>query len=361
MKINQILIFAILLIMAVAVRLDAQGCAPAPSADDDGAKIIGFIQPQFEYRQLEDGSTQSSFTFNRARIGIIGNIPYDIQYYAVVEASQFKKGPFLLDAFVSYTRFPFAKISVGQFKSPFTLEMSRPCNALHTIYRATIVNTLVAPDRDLGVMLSGSVFEDKLSYAFALTNGVGLRNIFDTEDTGFDNNHGKTFHSRVQVSPFSFVKLGGGVQYGTHKSIVEDSDKEDSRFRWAVDLQTKFVVFNRDLEIIGEYVAGADKGSYVAGGGGCGGDPVIVEGDLNRNGYYFTAMYKVLDNLQPVFRMESYNYDPESSKGVDYATIFGLNYWLNDNTRIQANYYYKAEKRLEKPNDEFIVQFQAIF
>ncbi|HRQ29464.1 MAG TPA: porin [Saprospiraceae bacterium] len=361
MKINQILLAICILLVAGINRLDAQGCAPAPSADDDGAKIIGFIQPQFEVKQLEDGGMSSSFTFNRARIGITGNIPYDVQYYAIVEASQFKKGPFLLDAFVSYTRFPFAKISVGQFKSPFTLEMSRPCNALHTIYRATIVNTLVAPDRDLGLMVSGSLFADKLSYAFALTNGVGLRNIFDTEDTGYDNNHGKTFHSRVQVSPLGFLKVGGGVQYGTHKSIVEDSDKEDSRFRWAVDLQTKFVVFNRDFEVIGEYVAGADKGSYVAGGGGCGGDPVIVEGDLNRNGYYVTAMYKILDNLQPLFRFESYNYDPTSSKGVDYTMIGGLNYWLNDNTRIQANYFYRAEKRLEKPNDEFTIQFQAIF
>ena len=358
---RSIIITAVLFVLmaTISANLSAQGCAPPPSSDDEGAKIFGFLQPQFEYRETNPSGSESSFTFNRARIGVTGNIPYDIQYYAVVEASQFKKGPYLLDAFISYTRFPFLKVSVGQFKSPFTLEMSRPCNQLNTIYRSTIVSTLVAPDRDLGLMLSGQLFDDKLSYSLAFTNGTGLRNLFNPDDTGFDNNHGKTIHSRIQVNPFSFLKIGGGIQYGTHASVVEDSDKEDSRFRFAADVQLSLL--QNKLELVGEYVGGEDKGSYVVNTGGCGGDIIIIEGDQKRNGYYFTAMYKVMENLQPVFRFESYNYNPESSKGVDYTTVFGVNYWLNDMTRIQANYLYNAEKRLEVRNDELIIQFQVTF
>ncbi len=324
----------------------AQGCAPPKSSE--GISLIGFIQPQFETKFLKDGA-KSSFTFNRARIGVTGNIPYDILYYAVLETSAFKdENPFLLDAFISYQRFSFAKFSIGQFKSPFTLDMSTACNSLNTIYRAAAIQNLVSPDRDLGVMISGSVLDQKLSYSLALTNGTG-KGIFD-------NNQGKTFHSRIVLAPLSFIKLGGGMQYGQHPSVVDNSTEEDSRFRWAADVQMNY----KNFDLIGEYISGKDKGSYVVGGG-CGGDPTIVEGNLNRSGYHVTAMYKTPWNLQPVFRYENWNTDRDTPNRVEHTMAFGFNYWLNDWTRIQLNYLYKAEEKMEVKNDELLIQFQVTF
>jgi len=48
--------------------------------------VTGFIQPQFNYyingrMQMARASTKMSFTFNRARLGVVGSIPYDIDYY----------------------------------------------------------------------------------------------------------------------------------------------------------------------------------------------------------------------------------------------------------------------------------------
>jgi phosphate-selective porin len=324
----------------------AQGCAPPKS--DDGVSVFGFLQPQFETKFLKDGP-EHSFTFNRARIGVTGNVPYDVVYYAVLETSAFKdEHPFLLDAYVSYQRFSFAKLSIGQFKSPFTLEMGTPCHELHTINRTMAVNNLVSPDRDIGVMLFGSVKDNLLSYSLALTNGTGKG--------VFDNNNGKTFHSRLVLAPKQFIKLGGGIQYGTHPSVVEDASEEDKRFRWAADIQLK----HKNFDLIGEYVSGSDKGSYVVGGG-CGGDVTIIEGDLNRSGYYITAMYKTPWNLQPVFRYENWNTDRDSKNRIEHIMAFGFNYWLNDWSRIQVNYLYKSEQRIEIKNDELLIQFQVVF
>ncbi len=330
-----------------AGKVSGQGCAPPSS--NDGITLWGFIQPQWETKFLNTG-TQNSFTFNRARIGVTGFIPYDIMYYAVVETSAFNKGvnPFLLDAFISYQRFPFAILSLGQFKSPFTLEMATACNGLNSIYRTDAVVNLVSPDRDMGIMLSGSVKENMLSYSLALTNGTG-RGLAD-------NNNGKTFHSRVVLAPFSFVKLGGGIQYGTHPSVVEDSSEEDVRLRWAADVQLKYSNF----DLIGEYIFGSDKGSYVVGGG-CGGTPNIIEGDLKRSGYYVTAMYRTPWNLQPLVRYQNWNTDLDTKNRAEHTMVFGFNYWLNDWTRIQLNYLYKAEERLEVKNDELLIQVQVTF
>jgi hypothetical protein len=330
----------------LSANVVAQGCAPPKS--DDGVSVFGFLQPQFETKFLKDGP-EHSFTFNRARIGVTGNVPYDVVYYAVLEASAFKdEHPFLLDAFVSYQRFSFAKLSIGQFKSPFTLEMGTPCHELHTINRTMAVNNLVSPDRDIGVMLFGSIKDNLLSYSFALTNGTGKG--------VFDNNNGKTFHSRVVVAPLKFMKLGGGIQYGTHPSVVADATEEDQRFRWAADIQLK----HKNFDLIGEFISGSDKGSYTVGGG-CGGDVTVIEGDLKRSGYYVTAMYKTQWNFQPVFRYELWNTDRDTKNRGEHVMALGFNYWLNDWSRIQVNYLYKAEERIEIKNDELLIQFQVVF
>lgn len=324
----------------------SQGCAPPKS--DDGVTVWGFLQPQFETRFLKDGP-EHSFTFNRARIGVTGLIPYDVAYYAIIETSAFKdQHPFLLDAFLSYQRYSFARFSIGQFKSPFTLEMSTACHELNAIYRTDAVQNLVSPDRDLGVMISGDIKEKLLSYSLALTNGTGKG--------VFDNNNGKTFHSRVVLAPKNFIKLGGGIQYGTHPSVVEDATEEDIRFRWAADLQLKY----KNFDLIGEYIYGSDKGSYVVGGG-CGGTPTVVEGDLKRSGYYILAMYKTKWNLQPIFRYENWNTDRDTKNRIEHTMAFGFNYWLNDWSRIQVNYLYKSEERIEVNNDQLLIQFQVQF
>ena len=258
------------LFVSATQLLMAQGCEE-PEGDDDGAKLFGFFQPQYDYRLTDPG--ENTFKFKRARIGITGNIPYDFSYYIVMENSKFVSGtgsPYLLDAFISYKRFEWAKISVGSFKQPFGQEVNTSCSGLHTIFRASVSDQLVAPQRDMGLMILGGSNKTIMKYQFAIMNGRGLLNE--------DNNSKKDFIGRVTFKPLEFLRFGGSFRYGW------PVNNDDTRQSYAAEIQVK----KGDLLFQAEYIA--DEGDYYpAAGGGCGTDPVAL--GENRNGAYAMLLY----------------------------------------------------------------------
>jgi len=184
---KKVILFIGLFLLALinSNTLTAQGCVEASS--DEGPQIVGYIQPQFNYYMFGDKANgdplkPSTFFFKRARVGVVGSIPYDVSYYVMAEFSPGLSGgsPYLLDAFVTYAPFgKYLKFSLGQFKSPFSLELNTPCYALHTINRSTVVNQLAAPFRDMGLMFLGSSdslfgIVDLISYKIALTSADAI-------------------------------------------------------------------------------------------------------------------------------------------------------------------------------------------
>lgn len=245
-----ILLFTVVF-LSIPFLTFAQGCMEASS--DEGVNVVGYLQSQFEYQFNEDDN-ENSFTFNRARMGLVGNIPYDFSYYIMFEFSQFQNGPYLLDGFITYSRLaPWVNISMGQFKSPFSLELNTPCQGLLTIKRSMVVNELTTPDRDIGLLISGK-YNKLAKYAFAFTNGTGRGNI--------ENNQNKTFAGRLVVSPIEFISLGGSYKHGTSPTIVVDAD-EDEKNRFAGEFEFKM----NDILVQAEYISAEDVGSYTTGGG----------------------------------------------------------------------------------------------
>jgi len=259
--------------------VSAQGCMEPSS--DGGVNVIGFIQPQYTLDIdgvnslgnpiMIDGneiSNKNSFNFYRARLGVTGNIPYDISYYVMAEYSSFLGGVYLLDAFVTYDRFgPWAKISLGQFKAPLSMELATPCHKLHTVYRSLVVQQLAAPWRDLGVMVSGGVTLKNyagltdhkfLSYQLAIMNGTGINT--------WDDNNGKDVVGRLVLSPWTGINVGGSMRYGKQRpSVAGDGDgiKKVIGAELAVDY------FN--FLFHAEYLYGYGKNLRGVAGGGCGG------------------------------------------------------------------------------------------
>lgn len=337
-----------LLAAGILMQLNAfaQGCAEP--ASEDGVNVFGYLQTQYDYNFYE--TPESSFGFNRARIGVQGIIPYDFSYYVLVETSPFKKdGPkaYLLDAFVTYNRFSFAKVSVGSFKSPFGLELSTPCNGLHTINRSKVVNELTAPDRDMGLMLLGGSDTTLFRYAVAYMNGTGL--LIKDIDTY------KDFVGRVIIQPTSWMHIGGSFKSG--KSANTDPTLGDNKtLRFGGEFEVNFANFM----VQGEYIYGKDDGAYIVGGG-CGGDPEVVQGSIERSGMFVTALYNTPWNLQPLIKYEYYNSDMDVEHNLEQVTTFGINYFFNDWTRLQINYEYAAEQAKEIKNDRLMVQVQVKF
>ena len=351
-------------------QLLAQGCVEASS--DDGPQLVGYIQPQFNYYMFGDKTNgdaikPSSFMFKRARIGVVGSIPYDVSYYVMAELSPEAGGPQLLDAFVTYAPFgKYAKFSLGQFKSPFSLELNTPCYALHTINRSTVVNQLAAPFRDMGLMVLGSSdslfgIYDLVSYKFAVLNGTGINTL--------DDNSNKDIAARIVLAPFEWLKIGGSYRTG-FVGTKDINNEQKKRTRTAFDLT--FDKWNFMLQ--GEYIMGEDIGDITASGG-CGGKAIAASNlpTYDKSGFWVAAMYMTPWNFQPIVKYETY--DPDGSS-YTYLTntqnftqntfTFGLNYFLNDWTRVQVNYLYNAEEKTngvvnEFDNDVFMIQVQAKF
>ena len=360
----------LLALLATPVGLFAQGCMEASS--DDGVQVVGYIQGQYEYQFLGDGvspinglKADNGFYFNRARLGVVGNVPYDFSYYVMAEFSPTKGGPYLLDAFITYKRLdPWINVTMGQFKSPFGLELLTPCQSLNTVNRSRVVSELASPFRDLGIMIWGGTGEKELfgftnknvfAWKFAYTNGTGLNLM--------DNNTGKDYTARFIFSPTSWISVGGSYRYGTLKPSDPTMD-DDVRKRYGFDISVE----QKNILIQAEYINGNDQGSTLVGGG-CGETPTLVIGDFVKNGFFVQALYTTPWNIQPVLKFESYDPDVDIDFNKQQDWTFGFNYFFNEWTRLQVNYVYRAEESSdtvladwhEVENDFFVVQLQVKF
>ncbi len=358
MKSIKYLVLVVAILFAIPMVF-SQGCEDP--GEGDGINIFGYIQPQYEYAMLgENGAftkdvDESGFYFKRARLGVLGNIPYDFSYYFMMEFSP-ERGMGINDAFVTYNRYSFANLSAGLFKAPFSAEQIQGCHKLYTINRSKVVNELAGPIRDTGLMLSGAIdslagFGNKnlISYKLALLNGEG-RNVLDADNR-------KAFVARLAINPIKYLSIGGSYKFG--KTPGETSDLDDNTSsRLGFDATVKY----KEFIVTGEYITGSDVGSYTTGGG-CSGEPLEThEGSLDRNGYYVTALYKTPWNLEPVFKYETYDSNIDMDGDIQSTMTFGINYFFNEWTRLQINYNYNFEETFsaEIPNDGIMIQLQAI-
>ena len=349
MKSKIIFLFSIFFTLSFATAF-AQGCegdAPATAGANgvpstSSTTFFGYIQPQYDTNFTDDQT--SSFKFKRARVGVRGRVNRTFSYYVMIEASDFISSDgnvFLMDAFVTYDKYEWAKVSVGSFKQPFGLEVATACHSLTTIDRAIVSDQLVAPQRDMGIMLLGGTSQTKFRYAVALMNGRGLGVA--------DNNTKKDIIGRATYKVFDFMTIGGSFRYGY------PNNNEADRTSYGAEIALNYNKFN----VTSEYIY--DEGDYNrAAGGGCGATP--LELGAKRQGAYVMASYDINKQWQPVFKYETFDQDLDLKKiGYQEMMTLGLNYFFNDNTRLQINYQNKIETATTIDNDALLMQIQVKF
>ena len=69
----------------------------------------------------------------------------------------------LQDAWIDWKYFPEATIKAGKFKTPFDLENLQ--DTRYTAFTELGLTGNLSPQRDVGVQLGGSLFDDVVSYA----------------------------------------------------------------------------------------------------------------------------------------------------------------------------------------------------
>jgi phosphate-selective porin OprO/OprP len=200
----------------------AKGPSPVAGAGADGfylrsadksyeIKFRGYTNFDGRYYIEEDGSNVDTWLFRRVRPvleGTLGGV-VDFRLMPDISSSSFS----LQDAQVNLRYFKLANLQAGKYKTPFGLERLQSATALMFVERA--LPTQLVPNRDLGLMLHGSVGEGLLHYQLAFMNGV-----VDGGSGDVDNGDGKDVIARVFGHPFQnrteawLSGLGLGVAFG---------------------------------------------------------------------------------------------------------------------------------------------------
>ena len=204
-------------------------------------KIGGYTQ--IVSRQFAtNGNNQgfgSSIIPRRVRLQIQGTVAHDFDYYIQPEfgysntyssitataPSAYAVG--LQDAWLSWKYFPWATIKAGKFKPPFDLENLQ--DTRYTAFTEIGLTGNLSPQRDLGLQLSGSLFDDVFSYAAGLFDGAADKeNNYGGWATAPGNTNEKAGVGRVFIKPFKEINIellnGFGIGYAVSYGKTKGTD-----------------------------------------------------------------------------------------------------------------------------------------
>jgi len=161
---------------------------------------VGRIQLDFRAyepgaRNLDGSDLKNNFLVRRGRIGLSGTFYKYFDFF--VEADFGQGAAVLTDGYLDIHYWPELRLRAGQFKVPFSYEELFSDNYIDFVERSVADN--LAPSRDLGAMLHGSLFGGIISYAGGIFNGSG-QNAADTNDS-------KDLAARLVLTPFKQTDL----------------------------------------------------------------------------------------------------------------------------------------------------------
>ncbi len=181
-------------------------------------KLSGYIIGEYQYSSQKDLTPHDKFSLRLVRMSVDGKIAN--QFYFKIQAQLngtpgSNSGPRILDAFLEWQKYDFARIKIGQFKRAFTFENPMTPIAQGFMGYGTVVSNLsgmtdrtgehASNGRDIGVQVQGDFLKNNagrnlLHYQLAVYNGQG------TNTTDVDNK--KDFIGGFWVMPIKGLRLG---------------------------------------------------------------------------------------------------------------------------------------------------------
>lgn len=325
----------------------------------------------------------STFRIRRTRIIISGQIFKDFGFLIEPE---FTGSTRLEETWLNYTYAPWAKVTVGQYKARFGLEMLTSSRDLDFAERAVISRAL-SPEYQIGATVEGDLKFATLPvyYGVGIYNGCGR---VDQCKGGIDNDGDKEFTGRVTFSPpmpFGNLTIGLNADHRTFRVVRDNGATDPSGVTTPVGGGSSFHRFNpvgpTGVRLAGNGEGGTQNGflingNRVTGGGdivfdfypfiikgeyayasqerdglGAGGtnlDNLIMQGGYGSIGYWLFG--NKLKGLQAIGRYEHVRID--DNKGTFTAPTstanekpmelrsgtLGLNWFINPNVRLRGNY-----------------------
>lgn len=181
---------------------------------DDFLKIGGWGQVDIPiFAGGHPGNTE--FLIRRVRLDLRGSLE---NYFAYRLMSDFAGSEARLqEVWVGYDRYSAARIRVGQFKIPFSLEALNSALWLDFVEPSMVVSSF-QPAEDLGGMFFGDAFDKRVDYAAAVFNGRG-KNKSDTNDE-------KDYAARLTLKPFAEESWISGLYLSGSLNVGDEEEKD---------------------------------------------------------------------------------------------------------------------------------------
>ena len=230
------------------------------SKDNQHALRFGGLL-QLDRREFidEGSSTVSKFLIRRARPYASGYFYDDwnfrfAQEFSVTSPNGANYQSTIADAFINYHAIEELQLQAGKFKAPVSLEMN--VAGANTMFNERSVTENLTPNRVIGFMTHGLLFDEKLSWAAMV--GANARN--DNLQTGLDINSGTMGYFRLFARPFKnessipealqglHLGVGGSIGYQT-QSTAGTSNLFQS---YSTDGGNSFFIFPEGLNTQGE-------------------------------------------------------------------------------------------------------------
>lgn len=275
----------------------------------------------------------NGFYLSNVRLRLLGNLDDNFSYFF---QGSFLISPLLLDAAISYKFSNSLKLTAGQFKTPFSKEFLTYAANINFVNRAQ-ATALLSPRRDLGVQLSGKVFDNLLEYRAAIFNGNGPNKFFN-------DNNSFLYVGRIAVTPKtenSLYEIGLNVGYSdnSNQGILTKSFYGKKTFLGG-DVRAEVDQFLFSTEIILNKLDGTL-------------DSIVTKKD--PYGYHITIGYKPSEKHQILVRYD--NLSPDGIINNSKYYIIGYNFWPTKVAEVQINYIIDSDDSAFK-NHWYLVNFQ---
>ncbi len=282
-------------------------------------RISGYVQTGYEWSE-----SSSTFFLKRVRLNLAGDIVKNLDYRVQVEFCT----PKIVDAYLRYRPFTELNLQLGEYKLPFSIENTEyvPLKyelieyplSLRKLMGFSDLCGLSATGRDMGAMLYGGFFHRKgyslLNYNIGVFNGEGLNTR--------DRNKSKDLCARLTLRPVEGLQIAGSWYWG------EYGPDYLKRVRYGAG-----ACYDRGPVVL--------RSEYIRGTTGMPADDAGGVRDLDSEGWYAVAGWRVSKSLTPAVRYDTFREDASSPRSRQTNYTAGLTWQPVKYLRCQLNYTYE--------------------
>jgi len=351
------------LVATAAFGQDKGGITVQATGGEVSLTLGGLLQVQFEDGDRGDSrfpaTGEDRFYLRRARLNATGTFAEQFDYRLELDlagtlGSTNGLRAQMTDGYVNWSRYAFANVRAGQFKTPFGFEQLYADPRLLTIER-TLANDRLTLNRQLGAQLWGDLLDKRLSYAVGVFNGNGVNNSA--------NDNGKLLWAgRLAAIPWKGNLLGGPASWAIGGNAFESEDNALSlpdlgldsnlftgkRRGYGIDSQLETGPFSLWVEYLQNHLEPTNGRPFAR---------------FDADGWYAQAgFFLVPKKLQLVLKYDTFDPSTRVSDNEVSSGTLGLSYYIRgNNLKLQLDYLRTDLPGNTDTQNKVLMRLQALF